>query len=557
MFIYDDLDVQRELAKIPAEYEDVFREALDGELRELGDDRTDADVLRYLRRRREEFRRGGFIRPDGRSAVVVADVEALYEQGVLGQPPAAGDEEAARERRRTLITVGGLLLLAALFLFFIFRGRAQRQAIAEAEETPAPAAEGAATATPALPELAGADDALQTVGGLGAALTIGRPSAIELRYARTEEVIALAIDPSRASPRGELRYNAVTMASANPVAVWLFGTVVNYGIGLPDGLVRNLQPGDRIRLNTDTGASLAFVVTETRQAASHETAAVLSQDRPGMTLFALPAAADDEVALALASYDAAAEAWPEQAAYEMGERFTLAGQGAVQVDAARYENTAEGALRIVIEGKIHDPPETGQGDGLLLSLSSRQDQTPAVPIEPAGDGAWQATFALAPASVGLPLFAELRSLPGGGLAVVRLGEAPDLREALDVEVVEAYAEPDGRAVLALRLHNPGQGAVYLGRDFIQIVHEGGDAYEAAGPVGFAPALPTLIDGDQTLTMQVTFPTSFLVAEDAGQPEDARRPPLQIQIGADLWEVTFPEGNAGQARPGATPTDRQP
>ena len=105
----------------------------------------------------------------------------------------------------------------------------------------------------------------KTIGSLGGALTIGRPSAIELHYGRTEETIALAIDPSKPTPRGELRYNETTMLSDNPVAVWLFGTVLNYAIGIPDSMVRNLEPGDRITLSTDTGASLSFVVAETGQ----------------------------------------------------------------------------------------------------------------------------------------------------------------------------------------------------------------------------------------------------------------------------------------------------
>ncbi|NLF65408.1 MAG: hypothetical protein GX579_12500, partial [Chloroflexi bacterium] len=316
MFHIDDLDVQRELSQIPPEYQDIFRQALDRELAELpAEEQSDTDVLRYLRRRRDDFRRGAFIRPDGRPGIVMADPELLYEQGVIGLALGQEDEEAARERRVTRLKVAGFLLVAALFLAFALRGRAAGRAAGEAEATPVAAAGGQITPTPALPEMSGAGDALQTIGGLGAALTIGRPSAIELRYAATEEVIALAIDPSRPSPRGELRFSEATMASESPVAVWLFGTVVNYGIGLPDGLVRNLQPGDRIRLSTDTGASLDFVVTETQQGASHETAAVLSQNRPGMTLFALPAAADDDVALAFAGYDVASESQQAQRPY--------------------------------------------------------------------------------------------------------------------------------------------------------------------------------------------------------------------------------------------------
>ena len=543
MFHFDDLDVQRELAQIPPEYQDIFRQALEGELAELAagtEEHTDTDVLRYLRRRRDDFRRGAFIRPDGRPGIVVADPELLYEQGVIGLALGQEDEEAARERRVTRLKVAGFLLVAALFLAFALRGRAAGRAAGEGEATPVAAAPGETTPTPPLPEMSGAGDALQTIGGLGAALTIGRPGAIELHYAATEETIALAIDPSRPSPRGELRFSEATMASERPVAVWLFGTVVNYGIGLPDGLVRNLQPGDRIRLSTDTGASLAFVVTEKQQGASHETAVFLSQNRPGMTLFALPAAADDDVALAFAGYDVASEQELAQRSYPIGEPFSLPGWGEVQVEAVHYANAADGSLRIVIEGHNRPSSPTG-GQTLLLSLSTGGEQTPAVPLE-ATAGPWQATLTLAATTPGRPLFAELRALPGGAPAVVALGEVPRLVDALEVSVGQAYLEPAGeQVVVQLALHNAGEGAVYLDREAVRVRPEGGDAYEPAGQV--EPALPILIGPRETLGLSVAFPLlSARQTPSVGQPPAASPPQphpaaVRLQIGAGLWELS--------------------
>ena len=76
-----------------------------------------------------------------------------------------------------------------------------------------------------------------------------------------------------------MRYNETTMLSDNPVAVWLFGTVLNYALGIPDSLVRNLEPGDRITLSTDTGAALHFVVAETGAGANYDAGRLLSQNR--------------------------------------------------------------------------------------------------------------------------------------------------------------------------------------------------------------------------------------------------------------------------------------
>ena len=541
MFNYDDLDVQQEIGQIPPEYQDVFRQALDRELADQEQDQTETDILHYLRRRRDDFRRGAFIRPDGRPGIVTADPETLYEQGILGVSTAGEDEEAARERRLTRLKVAGLLLLAALFLFFAFRGRAANTAEEKEGTETATVVAAEVTATPALPDVTGAGDALQTIGALGAALTIGRPSALELHYNRTEETIALAIDPSQTTPRGELRYNPATMSSENPVAVWLFGTVVNYGIGLPASLVRNLQPGDRISLSTDTGATLSFVVTATRQGSSHETAEVLSQNRPGMTLFALPAVAEDDVALALAAYDVATEEQGRTAVYEIGDEVLLPGWGA-RVEAVTFEHTHQGLFRIVVKGANKSKQHETSGE-LMLSLTASGDQTPAVPVQAGDDGTWQATFSLAGGGAGLPLYAELRSLPGGELAVVQLGEIPDLLERLELSGLQAQLSDEARQVqLQFTVHNPGEGAVYLGPEFVSL--QGGEAHESAGQV--LPSLPTLLAPGETLGMRFVFPLTAAGAPGAGEPNawttNGFRQSIQVKVGADLYEVGQPVGD---------------
>ena len=61
-----ELDIEQELSEIPPEYQDAFRQAIERELAETEQNRTDTDILTYLRSRRDDFQRGGFIRPDGR-----------------------------------------------------------------------------------------------------------------------------------------------------------------------------------------------------------------------------------------------------------------------------------------------------------------------------------------------------------------------------------------------------------------------------------------------------------------------------------------------------------
>ena len=524
MFDYDlELNIEQELSEIPPEYQDAFRQAIERELADTEQNRTDTDILNYLRQRRDDFKRGGFIRPDGRPGMVALNPDTMYEQALpeLAQS-SLGEEDNTAERRRTLIKIGVFVGVALVFLFFVFRGRAQREGEQEspAEGTPVAeiAGEGTPVPTPALPEITGADDSLQTIGSLGGALTIGRPSAIELHYSRTEETIALAIDPSKPTPKGEMRYNEVTMLSDNPVAVWLFGTVLNYAIGIPDSMVRNLEPGDRITLSTDTGASLRFVVAEIGQGANYEAGRLLSQNRLGLTLFALPAIAEDDVSFAFANYDVASEEGQGQVVYEVGDNFALNDGGELQVSTVQFGHTADGFIRIVIEGTTD---HLGDSQSIMLSLTSSSEQTTAVPLTPDEDGAWQAAFSLPDRITDLPLLAEFRVLPGGSLAVVQLGEVPRLIEQLQIEITGAWWDGEReQAIMAISIHNPGEGAVYLGPEFIQIPTEGGDAYEGTWQV--TPRLPILINPGETMGLTVSF-----------LPQSAS---MRLQIGADLWEV---------------------
>ena len=327
--------LQAELKKIPDEYQTIFQETIEREIQEGGHNDTDADRLTYLRRRQDDMQKGAYIRPDGKSALITAtDPDDLYSGGGV-DGLAADSDEAERQalRRQNLLKISGIVVVALAFVLFITlsaRSRAQAQSPAEEETTAVPdvvtaAAVTEATATPAatLPELAAAGSSLETIGSLGAALQLGRPGAIELHFRQSEEVVALAVDPARVSPQGELPFNEEAMTSDQPLAVWVHGAVLNYAMGIPDALAQNLHSGDRIILSTDTGHTLQFVVTETFTGNVYDSARYLSQDRSGMTLFSLPAPAENEVRFALANYDTASEDEQTFSQPLLGEQFQL------------------------------------------------------------------------------------------------------------------------------------------------------------------------------------------------------------------------------------------
>lgn len=518
-----EINVAEELPEIPPEYQDAFRQAIARELADMEQDRTDTDILAYLRQRRDDFKRGGFIRPDGRPGMVTLNPETMYEQALpqLAQS-SLSETDAPVDRRRLLLKVGVLAGVVLLFLFFVFRGRAQREAAqAEAAVVTPTATAGAIAAEPTapLPEITGVDDSLQTIGSLGGALTIGRPSALTLSYRRTEETIALAIDPSKPTPKGEMRYNETTMLSDNPVAVWIFGTVLNYAIGIPDSMVRNLTPGDRLTLRTDTGAALRFVVIESGQQAHFDVGGLLSQDRLGVTLFALPAAAANDVSYAFAAYDVSSEADAAQTAHEIGEDLSLAGGGVVQISAVQVAHTAVGMLEIAVSGSVAD---VAAGRTLMLSLTARGEQTTAVPLTPAADGSWQARFTLPDRVMGRPLFAELRTLPDGEIRVVQLPPPLAAADLVQTQQVAAWWDAARAEVtLTISIHNPEAGPVLLPAAFIQLIPEGGDADEPTGQV--TPRLPLLLTSGDTVrfTMTVLPPVAS----------------MRLQVGADLWQIT--------------------
>jgi hypothetical protein len=309
------------------------------------------------------------------------------------------------------------------------------------------------------------------------------------------------------------------MGSDNPVAVWLFGTVLNYAIGIPDSMVRNLASGDTVTLNTDTGAALHFIVTETRQGANYEAGRLLSQNRVGLTLFALPAVGEEAVTFALANYDVTSEGEQSQVTPGLNGKVPFGTGGELVVEEVTYSHTAAGELRIVVSGTVTSPDSS---QSLLLTVAAAEEQTGAVELAPAEDGRWAAAFTIAVGGVGgaaAPLLAEFRSLPDGATAVVGLGAVPRLTDQLEIARTGAWWEAETeQAALTVSLQNPGRGAVYIDPDFLQF--PGGEAYDGKWQVN--PGLPFLIAPGQTTEITVTF-----------LPQTVS---VQIQIGAGLWEV---------------------
>ena len=511
------VDIQQAVTEIPVEYQEMFRATIEQKMREKGDLHDDTAILNYLRGWRDDFKRGSFVRPDGRIGYVALDSDAIYENGMpLLVQQLAGKGVNSAEKRRTRLKIAAFGLATLLLFLVALRGRAARSA--QADETPAATLATStvpmAIPTQPLPDVTGADETLKTVGGLGGALTIGRPSSLELHYAATESIIALPIDPSKTTAKGELRYNESVMRSDNPVAVWLFGTVLNYAIGIPNSMVRNLQNGDRVTLNNDTGAALHFIVTEQSDAASHQTGELLSQDHIGLTLFALPASTEDGVAYAIARYDVAREAESAERIYTQSDTLILENATTLTIAAVQFSHDTTGQLTVEISGT------TTSDQPLLLSLLLGSEQTAVQTVTNAESNHWQAIFVLSEQAVGKPLFAEFRTA-SNTLYTVSLNQVPNLLSRLNVSVHAAqWDKSQDAAVLTIPVHNPTADAIYLPSGFVQLT-QGGDANAPIGQLN--PVLPIHLSSGESLTLTLTAYPSIHS--------------MRLQLGADLYDIS--------------------
>lgn len=519
-------NLQEELKKIPDEYQTIFRETIEREIREGGHNDTDEDRLAYLRRRQEDIRKGAYIRPDGRSALITAThPDELYGDGGVDGLATAGDEVDRRsEQRQKLLKIGAIVVMAMAFILFVSwsaRQRAQARETEDGEETAvtdtiATGEPTAATATPPLPELTEASASLQTIGSLGAALQLGRPGALELHFQQTEEVVALAVDPARVTPQGELPFNEAAMTSNQPLAVWVQGTVLNYAMGIPDPLAQNLAAGDRIILSTDTGQTLHFVVTEVLEGNIYDSARYLSQDRIGMTLFSLPAPAENEVQFAYANYDIASE---DEQVFEqagLGEPFDLTVAIRLVVEEVSYEHRPDGLVAIQVSGRITQSLRSQ--DHMMLSLASGAEQTQSMNLNHQ-QHRWLVEFTATDSFLGADVFAEFRAIPANELQTVHLGYLPALDEQMQVSLTQAYWRPETRqAVVRLLVQNPGPATVRLGPSFFNL--KGGEAQPPE--IYFQPFLPVLLESQAEISLEL----SFLAANE----------PIILTAGDGRWQL---------------------
>ena len=138
------------------------------------------------------------------------------------------------------------------------------------------------TSPPTLPE------GLVVMQENGRVLPIALPTELEMAK-QTFPVIPVTLDENRLPLPSE----------GQEVLVWIYGTVVNYVIGVPHSttpasLLSGLTSSDRISLTLDNGTQLIFGSPQVQRLPADDTTP-LAQNRPGLTLLLLGGAEADRL----------------------------------------------------------------------------------------------------------------------------------------------------------------------------------------------------------------------------------------------------------------------
>lgn len=514
------------LRDIPVEYQTEVNALIDRQITETNCT-TDNDILAYLKALQADFEKGYYITPNGNMALLdIENPDELYADGGVDSLTLESDaENAATERKQNILKAAGIGILVTGFIIFLVVGRNSRNNTDELaiEEVMAVAEDDSGrpsfvpTAAP-LQEIENQDEALETIGSLGGALTLGRPASLEIHYKATEEVVAFPIDPALVPPQGGLPFNEQRMASENPVAVWVLGTVLNYNIGIPDLYARNILPHDELVINTDTGSSLRFVVYATFDGNNYDPARQLAQDKVGVTLFSLPAPADNQVRFIAANYDITAEDTAVYDTLTQDDTIQFIDGMVLEITAVNYDHTQNGDVKIVIEGEV----EQDKG-AFLLALSSNDAQTESIVPSVHDENRWTAEFFVPDSFTGGAVSAEIRAIPSNQLLFVDLGTFARLDSQLQIALNSAYwIEDTQTVVINLTIENGGEHRVRVGTAYFKLT--GGDQTQRR-EIQTIANLPLMLDANETDEITLTF--SHRVNN---------REQLVLQAGSNLYEL---------------------
>ncbi|MEA3309508.1 MAG: hypothetical protein U9Q70_08370 [Chloroflexota bacterium] len=321
-------------------------------------------------------------------------------------------------------------------------------------------------------------------------------------------------------------------ATQQDVAVWVYGTVVNYVVGLPytpttASLLAGLESTDHITLTLSNGSELVFGSPQARRYPLEDTTP-LAQRRPGLTLVVLGGEeADRLVVQARYLPEAAVAAGKKQ---QLGELLVELVQADVQSSTAEGQNflveyrlTNRGAEPLdtaLFELVLED----GQGQRYAVNseVSSLGEGGPLPASIPAGGALAASAGYRVPQALKPPLNWVFRVDPASGKTA---SFALPYREPLpgppqpQVELREVFAD-QGRDAIVINgvVRNSGESALTVTATNVKLSSSAGEAEMLAQ----TPVLPWQIPGGGEQSFEVQF----------------QRPAGVDSVLLDIWGFTF-------------------
>lgn len=495
----------------------VHREQIEAILqRETQAATTDADALAIVDRLIEEAQQGATWDEEGnRTTVHVQDEAAFWDEGQIAAA-AAQQGDGAPGATQQKIAIGAIVLLV-LVVGWLLLGRGSND---EPDLEPFVVDENGEVLVAANemgPQLGA--DLLALSDDLGVRTRIGQPATVELLNPATNASMTLSVINTPVD--GRTIPITQEIIDGQLVAQWIAGTVVNYVMGVPVRVMSQMDVGSLVLIRTDTAQTHSFICTERQDRAGQETEVFL-QNRPGLTLFPLPAAASP-VPVLWCPYDPSRE----EVAVAGGLTQGIGEYGDVGSSGVRFSVTEmvvnqalDGQLALDVTGTIQATVGTGL---VVMGLSTengryspRGDQFQAAETE----NQWLAQFALPENLAGSLLTLDVRSPAGGSLAV-DLGRLPNPRADLQVTLGDlTWDAAAGQVEVPVYItNNSPHTARIMATDFA--ANQGGINV----PIRIADPLtmPALAVGDrQTMFMLRLSP----VTAD----------PISLQVLYTVWEV---------------------
>jgi hypothetical protein len=309
-------------------------------------------------------------------------------------------------------------------------------------------------------------------------------------------------------------------------AAWVYGTVINYVIGLEPNsdnreLMEDLRPGDEVTLRLASGTLLSFRAREMLEL-SLDDPTITEQARPGLTIVLL--SDDAETIVATASFDSATEpAVGGDTNAELGQ--------AVQVGVARVTVTnghsehmggdqPPGTTTFVVEFALANTGSVPMNPAEFLmdlrdSLGNRYLPSPAAsaegvhgpissPIQPGGERSGSAGYIIPDTTTGPNLSWVFSPNPASRVrAIIEVPYSPVTHDDVlpEVEVLEAFlSESQTLLHIVAEIYNPGDNTLTVTADDISLS-------SSAGPGDLlisAPPFPWVINGGRTREVELQF-----------------------------------------------------